>query len=354
MGQDWKIVNLDKRVAYGSILGLGIGKLGEFFFDGATPKSLESCLWPRTMEPNLDAVIPRFKPGERYKGRAGLYFPKTAPRTLCATVLVNLPVEMVHEIVSYLDDDLCDLLCLSATCQVLWEVGREHIYRHIAALVASYSWVGDRIICVGDYLRNDDIPEKILTPSERTEFSHYVGVLDGYFEGADEEESADSERSLYGYPFRQTEPSFDQHRMLSQCGIYDRFDWERIQFPNELDIIIGLFRKHKFAPERPRVFRILRNLTRLQYVRELVLLELSNEYPKVGFGEVVLSRICLSSDPSISMAYEGALHRGVWAGDRFDIVPAEWLEELGEDPSWTDVSAEVVEEMERICEADYW
>ncbi|KAJ7645102.1 hypothetical protein DFH06DRAFT_1083361 [Mycena polygramma] len=346
MGQDWKIVNLDKRETWGSE-----GKLGEIFFYGAAPQSLESCLWPRTVESNTDAVIPRFKPDERYEGRAGLYFPKTAPRPLSATALINLPAEMVHEIFSHLSD-LCDLLCLSVTCQVLWEIGREHIYRHIAAVVASYSWVGDRIICVGDYLGNGDIPGSILTPSERAEFFHYEPSPDDYSEDeGNQQASADPDRPLYGYPFQKTEPTFDQHRMLSQCGIYERVDWER-RSPNELDIITELFHKREFAPQRPRVFRILRNLSRLQYVRELVLLGLSNKYPKVGFGEVLLTRICLSSSDSTAMAYEG-LHRGVWAGDRFDIVPAEWLEALGEDPSWTDVSEEIAEEMESILQVDY-
>ncbi|KAJ7123465.1 hypothetical protein C8R44DRAFT_735113 [Mycena epipterygia] len=51
------------------------------------------------------------------------YFPKTAPRSPALNVLVNLPVELIHEIYSHLDE-VGDVLYLSITSQVLWEIGR--------------------------------------------------------------------------------------------------------------------------------------------------------------------------------------------------------------------------------------
>ncbi|EDR04036.1 uncharacterized protein LACBIDRAFT_330974 [Laccaria bicolor S238N-H82] len=65
---------------------------------------------------------------------------------------------------------------------------------------------------------------------------------------------------------------------------------------------------------------ILRNLTKKQYVRD--------DPTSTTLGTVLLARICWSSDPSRSMAYEGHdLTRGVWAGDRFDITTLDRLEE---------------------------
>ncbi|KAJ7046462.1 hypothetical protein C8F04DRAFT_988200, partial [Mycena alexandri] len=75
--------------------------------------------------------------------------------------LINLPVEVIHEIYRSIVL-LVDVASLSTTCQILWEIGREHIYRHLAAAAARSSWAGDRIACVGDYLWNDDIPANLL------------------------------------------------------------------------------------------------------------------------------------------------------------------------------------------------
>ncbi|KAJ6506717.1 hypothetical protein C8R45DRAFT_970349 [Mycena sanguinolenta] len=66
-----------------------------------------------------------------------------------------------------------------------------------------------------------------------------------------------------------------------------------------------------------------------------------------------MSRICCSSDSSVSMSWDGDIHRGVWAGDRFDFVDAEWLQTAGDDSVWTDVSDEVLQEMEGIWRSEY-
>ncbi|KAJ7325769.1 hypothetical protein DFH08DRAFT_711088, partial [Mycena albidolilacea] len=73
----------------------------------------------------------------------------------------------------------------------------------------------------------------------------------------------------------------------------------------------------------------------------------------VGFGQIVLSRICFSTDSTVAMAYEGDIHRGVWVGDRFDIVGSEWLEGLEGAVGWTDVSDEVLAEVEAIWRSEY-
>ncbi|KAJ7670592.1 hypothetical protein DFH06DRAFT_1178568 [Mycena polygramma] len=331
MGQYWMIVNLDKRQTYGRW-----GKLGEFFFDGESPSNISLGLWPRRVS-DRDTLIPHFKPGDVY-GKRCVYgpwhIPQTAPRSLDATAFVNLPAEIIHEIFSYIGD-LCDLLSLGLACQVLWAIGREHIHRQIASLVAEYSWVGDRILCVGDHLKNKDIPEALWTPSERAKF-------------------LDSGRTLYRYPFVELRPTFDQGCFLSWGGIWERFVLESCLLDEELALVTELFDGPDFAPLQA-VNPVLRNLSRSQYVLESALVDLMVIFPKVGLGEVILSRICLSSDPSTAMLSgdRGGMHRGVWAGDRFDIVDEGWLKELGDDESWTDVSKEVMKEMERVCLLDY-
>ncbi|KAF8522774.1 hypothetical protein BU17DRAFT_86689 [Hysterangium stoloniferum] len=41
---------------------------------------------------------------------------------------------------------------------------------------------------------------------------------------------------------------------------------------------------------------------------------------EMGVTQAILSRICWSHDRSSSMAYQGDIHRGTWAGDRIHIM----------------------------------
>lgn len=74
---------------------------------------------------------------------------------------------------------------------------------------------------------------------------------------------------------------------------------------------------------------MLRNLTTKELVRAEAI-ALKPEYIRgphishLGFGEVVLSRIAWSTSDTVAMNYNSqpgvCIHRGVWAGHRFDIV----------------------------------
>ncbi|KAJ7644684.1 hypothetical protein FB45DRAFT_999645 [Roridomyces roridus] len=255
MGQYWKIINLDKRETFGCT-----GKLGAWFFDDSG--------W--------------------------LLNSLADPPELPGSTFVKLPNEMIREIFSHLED-IEDILYLSMTCQPMWGLGRHF-----------------------DYLKNEDIPESLLTPEEREHFGAY--------------------ESLYQYPFTE----------VNACT---RF-WDPLITYN----LIGA----------PSAFielitpNILRNLSRKQYVPKSALWDwrvktvpTMKEAEGVCNNEIVLSRICLSSDPSISMSYEGDLHRGAWAGDRFDFDDEEWLDELEEGNGWTDVSDEILKEVEAIWRSEY-
>ena len=63
---------------------------------------------------------------------------------------------------------------------------------------------------------------------------------------------------------------------------------------------------------------------------------------------IVVSRFCWSSVPPDTLRYQGDIHRGVCAGDRFDIISAAALEEKdenGQQMVWTDVTSEVLTEL---------
>ncbi|TFY74262.1 hypothetical protein EWM64_g9750 [Hericium alpestre] len=75
-------------------------------------------------------------------------------------------------------------------------------------------------------------------------------------------------------------------------------------------------------------------------------------------GHVCGFRICWSSDVDSTMKTSLELHRGVWAGHRFDTVSeADWVPEEepeGGNAAWRDVSEDALAEAEEIWEAAYY
>ncbi|KAJ7648549.1 hypothetical protein B0H17DRAFT_1215555 [Mycena rosella] len=272
----------DKPISAGSW-----GKLGEFLF-GSSPDWFEARLSVAPKLPDCDTLVSPFFPGKLleacdYTELASARLPKAAPRSFDKVALVNLPVETIQEIYSQIVSP-ADVICLSIACQFLWEIGRRQIYRRISAIVAclrvDYWWAGDRIVCIGDYLWNEDIPEGLLTAEEKSEFT-----------GTKIEDGEDC--TLSSYPdFAKPGAGFSRHIYVCKSAL----------------IALGA--------------RTEDNMPDVQYV---------------GLGHVVLSLICLSSEASSAGMDDGNIHRGVWAGDRFDIVADEWLEAMDGDDTWTDV-----------------
>ncbi|KAG8988825.1 hypothetical protein FRB94_000382 [Tulasnella sp. JGI-2019a] len=94
--------------------------------------------------------------------------------------------------------------------------------------------------------------------------------------------------------------------------------------------------------DEPLEAAVLCNLSKREYVRQQAV----EAHGCAGFGAFLLSRICWSSDSSVSMAYEGDIHRGIWAGDRFEITTIDALR--GGETNWKDISDEMGKEMAAI------
>ncbi|KAK7019291.1 hypothetical protein R3P38DRAFT_2632538 [Favolaschia claudopus] len=338
MGQYWKLVNLDKSE---SLVGHW-GKLGEFLFDGRSLDSLAVCL-EICDKPPRDVIVHPYKPGDLINSgepSIKLRLPQRAVQRSDTLSLINLPVELICEVFSYLRK-FDHVLCLATTCQAFWEIGRSTLYHRVMEIFMPCrpNWVGCRIICVGDYLKNEDIPENLLTPSQRDKFIAHRDRRD-----------SEEEPTLYNYPYRQVTSSLFS-LVCPLARFFERCGWDKIH------IIHHLLHEPPLPPP-PSSWPILRNLSRRIYVRYEALLDLKEAYEPhknifadVYFGEVLVTRICLSSDPSTSTPYEGPLHRGDWVGDRFDVVYIS--EEELDDGTWSDVSSEVLKVVEDIWRAEY-
>lgn len=73
----------------------------------------------------------------------------------------------------------------------------------------------------------------------------------------------------------------------------------------------------------------------------------------LGFGEVVMSRICWSTSSYVSMHDTSNISRGVWAGHCFDITTLARHADEMQGAEWRDVSEEVASEIAGIWEAEY-
>ncbi|KAJ7162924.1 hypothetical protein C8R46DRAFT_1281040 [Mycena filopes] len=334
MGQSWKVINLDKRVSFGVW-----GKLGQFLFglpDGLA-KSIGGSI------PDRDTMLLPFRPGEVSEEGDEDYPPVrfSKPATQSTALLLSLPVELIHEV--YLELELfADVMCFSVTCQTLWAIGGDHVYRHIIARATPYSWAGDRVLCVGEHLHNGHIPAGLLTSEEQDEL-----LWDGL-----------EVVTLFHYPFEQISSRGFQEYDVCQGDFR-----KRLGYGKERRILYKLCNFD--SPEGlPLPTVVLRNLSQQQYVCESALLALKSkhaasgralgrELAQVGLGEILMTRICLSSDPSASLAWDGAINRGVWAGDRFDTVDEEEFLRGAVDGAWKDVSGEVLKDLEAIWAAEF-
>ena len=104
---------------------------------------------------------------------------------------------------------------------------------------------------------------------------------------------------------------------------------------------------------------VLRNLTTKEYVRAEAI-AISPEYihgPEtwyMGFGEVVLPRICWSVDADPKARDQGNSREGVWAGHKFEVITLDRHQQcLRYESRWKDISTEVAAELARTREAQF-
>lgn len=77
----------------------------------------------------------------------------------------------------------------------------------------------------------------------------------------------------------------------------------------------------------------------------------------VNFALILMLKITWSTDDNLSMNYQGGIHQGPWACDRFEITTMDRLDQVkpvhdGVKTDWKDVSKEVMEEIVEIAKAE--
>ncbi|KAF8515623.1 hypothetical protein BU17DRAFT_22954, partial [Hysterangium stoloniferum] len=139
-----------------------------------------------------------------------------------------------------------------------------------------------RIICVGNYVLNDDYPRGMLTEEELAEVS--------------------KAECLYSW-IREFEDWDEDSGILPPAAMVPgSHDWRIFQ---------------EIVDKRSPLVRVVRNMSKKEYPRKGH--NCGSRLEEMGVTQAILSRICWSHDPSSSMAYQGDIHRGTWAGDRIHI-----------------------------------
>ncbi|ELR08551.1 hypothetical protein VC83_04049 [Pseudogymnoascus destructans] len=272
------------------------------------------------------------------------------PATFCA-----LPREL-HELIFGFVKRLKDLACFGLTNTYFWNISHEIIQHRFASELGT--WAGKQIVNVGDYTAPGDYPPGLFSPEEE---KYLTNKQFQYCDGAGEQHL--TPLTLYH---------------LTESSNFEMVEAKEIS-TQSTRLLGGLMMRCQNSPTDSRIVRsrskeiihandsaflprdqawILRNLTTKEFVTAIGI-ALDAKYIDgpfigcIGFGEVVMSRICWSSDPSISMRYTGEIWRGVWAGHRFDITTVSRHEESTKNEKWTDVSKEVAAEIAAIWESEY-
>lgn len=284
----------------------------------------------------------------------------------------SLPTEIHLMIFSHLTS-YSDVFCLSLTTLYLWRLGRRRLKQFFTSTLSRLA--NKAIICNGSHSTTEysDYPANLLTADEEAELE--AGLALNEVEGSE----SGVPQSLYDLAeiryckiellSRQNFPSstqliLDPHIQSSKEKTTDRkktiFSLELAELesqgfpPYERSQVLSLAHPdyERFYPKEREW--VLRNLTAREFVRaDAIAIKKEHvqgpEIQGLGFGSIVIARICWSSSPrtGILHGYKGGVHRGVWAGHRFDITTVEKLEEDGKE-QWKDVSEEVMKEVEVI------
>ncbi|KAI0058873.1 hypothetical protein BV25DRAFT_1829623 [Artomyces pyxidatus] len=233
---------------------------------------------------------------------------------------LSFPPEIILAIFDHVES-LQDAVCLCLTNSLLWTIGQERVDLLLSQTIAP--WAGDRIICIGDHSQSNDMP-----PTAR-ETGEQISVLSSTYE------------TVLG-PLDRRPSDELQSRMTSAA-------WAKLR--------ARMTEPPTWAADSAWV---LCNLSKREFVLAEDIAKLTKRAAQgpfspggVSLGTALLSRICWSSHGSTAMSYEGNIHRGVWAGDRFQITTTDRLERLKEAGPWTDVGQSVVQEIKEIWKSEY-
>ncbi len=249
-------------------------------------------------------------------------------------MLLHLSNEMIAMILDHVDD-LVDAACFCLADGRLLAIGFPRLGELQRLTFAP--WRGQRMICLGEYAGDDDYPASLQElvkdcikdwPQDEIDQEPYKGLFVSFV------------RENFKYASEEA------------CENLDGYYWDHSTKRRGMQNVLRMLLKREYDYPGPL---FLCNLSKREYVRASFLACLNEEFrkkykdvPLADFGHALLSRICWPSDSTIAMSYEGDLHRGPWAGDRFEVTTIDKIQGA----EWKDVSLEVVEVLRGIWKSE--
>ncbi|KAL0253378.1 hypothetical protein SLS55_010355 [Diplodia seriata] len=252
------------------------------------------------------------------------------------TAIQDLPTELHDLIFDHLD--IVDAFSLCMSNRYFWYLGQGRIRAYFMSFLGP--WASHRILAVGANLDPGDFPPGMCADDKNLD-----------------EDGNPIDLSELGEDF--TRPSiFLPCTLLGQLVDDDLRYIEQVGSCRSAVLEEAYPKPSSFYPKDEPW--ILRNLTTKEFVRsEAIALEPEHihgpDIDFIGFGEVVLSRICWTSESSRIWldGEDGNIKRGVWAGHRFDITTLSRHSRETKSDDWRDVSEEVAEEIAKIWESEF-
>ncbi|KAK7688651.1 hypothetical protein QCA50_008189 [Cerrena zonata] len=362
MGQYWRLINLDKRQAWPPYLGFKLGEqLFSRYYNGlplllARPSGakivIETELDQDVTGDTLCDDMKKASLTDEVKAQHPTVSRSNAPGTIG-----GLPVEILVVIFDHITD-FNDMASLSLANKTLWLVGYRCIQMRNAREFPQ--WAGDRLICVGDYALASGLPEDVFTEDELEEFRL---TIKGENRNEDDDEFRWARVPL-GDVLVYNEWQWVTIRSQRFYRWDETFLHDQLRCPSN-DLMKTLFDHLNLAEMLYDATQewVLCNLTKCEFIRAAAIAQLTGtknaKGPFIGkgmtLGQVLIAHIAWSDDPSVAMmiGYEPGsdIHRGRWAGDRFEITTTDRVKNLVEE--WKDISDEAAKRMETIWEAEF-
>lgn len=260
-----------------------------------------------------------------------------APQERTRTCFPSLPLELLNLIFDNLEGN--NKLSLSLCNHYFWSIGITHIQNYHMSSLAN--WAREKIVCVGSNINAGDYPPGMFTDAEVSEFSH--------------------KKEENGQDF--TLDSFARSEVVggSQCP-QATLSWQLLESKeySHMSNAMKIQARNLVVPEIEQFYPsdqpwVLRNFTtkELVYAKKIALKPEYVHGPFIdvlGLCEVLMSRICWSTWTPGEEQWLESVHRGVWAGHRFDITMIERHERVSRREEWKDVTEQVMKEIAVIWE----
>ena len=272
----------------------------------------------------------------------------------------NLSVEL-HRLVFAHIEFIEDVICLGLASRYFWAISQEYVHDYYTSFLGR--WAGQNIVCVGEDVKPGDFPPGLFSAEEVDELCQRTTDIPYDDEYPDNVAFPAVPFTLYHFTFpsissMEVECDLETESELVYFHCKDRgrrSDKTKDPAFNFAYSDICVTESTYFPEVQPW---ILQNLTTKEFVRSEAI-ALKPEFihgPSIdvlGFGEVVMSRICWSTSSYVSMHDTSNISRGMWAGHCFDITTLARHGDETRGAEWKDVSEEVASEIAGIWEAEY-